>query len=71
MKVYLQQSMRDFVEQRAVQCGLASGSEYVCEPIRRDQQRETLRVQLLAGAESSQAVEMTPAWFASLRACAQ
>ncbi|MFG6429753.1 ribbon-helix-helix domain-containing protein [Roseateles sp. LYH14W] len=71
MNIFLPQAMRDFVEQRAVQCGLESGSEYVCELIRRDQGREALRVQVLAGAESPPAVEMTPAWFASLRGRAQ
>lgn len=68
MKISLPEPMRAFVEERVGEKGYGSSSEYVRDLIRRDQERESLRALLLEGARSPMAAEMTPAYFAGLRA---
>lgn len=69
MNISLPEPMRAFVDERVNQKGYGSSSEYVRDLIRRDQEREALRALLLEGAQSpAAAAEMTPAFFAGLRA---
>lgn len=68
MNISLPEPMRVFVEERVSEKGYGSSSEYVRDLIRRDQEREALRALLVEGAQSLAAAEMTPAYFAGLRA---
>jgi antitoxin ParD1/3/4 len=52
MNVSLPDSLKSFVDEQVARRGYATGSEYVRELIRIDQDRQRLRGLLLEGAES-------------------
>jgi antitoxin ParD1/3/4 len=67
MKVSLPDSLKSFVDEQVARRGYATGSEYVRELIRIDQDRQRLRGLLLEGAESPATVAADDAYFNGLR----
>ena len=67
MNISLPEALRDFVEKRVSEGGHGSSSEYVRELIRRDRDREQLKLLLLEGARSAPGAEMNADYFALLR----
>ena len=61
-------ALKDFVDEQLSQRGYGSSSEYICELIRRDQDRQHLRSLLLGGAQSQPTEAVAPAYFEGLRA---
>jgi antitoxin ParD1/3/4 len=52
MGISLPDSLKSFVDEQRTRRGYTTSSEYVCELIRADQERERLRQLLLDGASS-------------------
>lgn len=71
MNISLPEAMKAFVDEQVSQRGYGTSSEFVRELIRREQDRQSLRKLLLAGAASAPAGEADAAYFDSLRARAQ
>ena len=68
MNISLPDSLKSFVDQQVRERGYGTSSEYVCELIRKDQDRQRLRGLLLAGAATAPASPADAAYFADLRA---
>lgn len=69
LKLSLPDTLRDFVDDQAARAGYGTSSQYVCELIRRDQERMRLRAMLLEGAQSAPTGEADAAYFVELRQC--
>jgi antitoxin ParD1/3/4 len=67
MNISLPDALKDFVDEQVSRRGYGTSSEYVRELIRRDQERQSLRGLLVAGAESKLAEPADAAYFARLR----
>ena len=67
LSIALPDELRSFVDAQAVARGDAQPDGYVCDLIRREQERLHVRDQLLAGAESAVAQAANDAWFNRLR----
>lgn len=67
MTIALPDALKAFVDEQAAQRGYETGSEYVRDLIRRDQDRQTLRGQLLDGASSAPADPADAGYFEALR----
>lgn len=67
MNISLPETLKSFVEEQVVQRGYGTGSEYVRELIRKDQDRLQLRGLLLAGAATAPAAPADGAYFEALR----
>lgn len=67
MNISLPDALKDFVDEQVSRRGYGTSSEYVRELIRKDQERQTLRGLLVAGAESQLADPADAAYFARLR----
>jgi antitoxin ParD1/3/4 len=67
MNISLPDALKDFVDEQVSSRGYGTSSEYVRELIRKDQERQTLRGLLVAGAESKLAEPASAAYFARLR----
>lgn len=67
MNISLPEGLKSFVDDQVAGGGYGTSSEYVRELIRMDQDRQRLRVLLLAGAESPPGAPVDSAYFASLR----
>jgi antitoxin ParD1/3/4 len=67
MNISLPDTLKQFVDQQATTTGYRTPSEYICELIRRDQERTQLRHLLLAGAQSKPSGLADEAYFADLR----
>lgn len=67
MNISLPESLKDFVDMQVDTRGFGTSSEYVRELIRKDQDRQQLRVLLLAGAQSAPTSPVDPSYFESLR----
>lgn len=67
MNVSLPDELRTFVDERVGHGGYGSTSEYVRDLIRRDQDRERLRILLLDGAASPAGPVADDSYFESLR----
>jgi antitoxin ParD1/3/4 len=68
MNISLPDGLKDFVDQQVSQRGYGTSSEYVRELIRRDQGRQQLRGELLAGAASAPSRVADSKYFEGLRA---
>lgn len=67
MNVSLPDELKSFVDERVVDDGYGSTSEYVRDLIRRDRERTHLRGLVLEGAASGPGVVADEAYFTSLR----
>jgi antitoxin ParD1/3/4 len=67
MNVSLPDSLKSFVNEQVAKRGYATGSEYVRELIRVDQDRQRLRDLVLEGAESPPTTVADNAFFDELR----
>jgi antitoxin ParD1/3/4 len=67
MNITLPNMLRDFVDQQVALGSYSTPSEYVCELIRRDQDRLRLRGLLLEGAQSPLSSETHTVYFRGLR----
>lgn len=67
MNISLPDTLKSFVDEQVSQRGYGTSSEYVCELIRKDQDRLQLRGLLLAGAASAPAVSADASYFDGLR----
>ena len=67
MNISLPAAMKSFVEDQVVQRGYGTGSEYLRDLIRKDQDRLHLRGLLLAGAATPPGVAADSRYFDSLR----
>ena len=67
MNISLPDSLKSFVDQQVRERGYGTSSEYVCELIRKDQDRQRLRGLLLAGAATAPASPAGAAYFDGLR----
>ncbi|MER2553731.1 MAG: type II toxin-antitoxin system ParD family antitoxin [Thauera sp.] len=67
MNISLPDSLKSFVDQQVRERGYGTSSEYVCELIRKDQDRQRLRGLLLAGAATAPASPADAAYFDGLR----
>ena len=68
MNISLPDGMRAFVDEQVSQRGYGTGSEYVRDLIRKDQDRQQLRGLLQAGAASAPTAAVGDACFDGLRA---
>lgn len=68
VNISLQDVLKSFADAQVSQRGCCTGSEYVRELIRKDQDRQHLRGLLLAGAESAPTAPVDGDYFESLRA---
>ena len=68
MNTSLPDSQEDFVDELVNSRGYGTSSEYVCELIRRDQDRQRLRGLLLDGAASAPVVRADDTYIDGLRA---
>ncbi|MGC5700706.1 type II toxin-antitoxin system ParD family antitoxin [Pseudomonas sp. NFXW11] len=68
LNICLPEALKRFVDDQARQRGYSTSSEYLCELIRKDQDRQQLRGLLLAGAESTPGAPVDAQYFQSLRA---
>jgi len=66
-KISLPDDLKDFVDEHVNQGGSGSSSGYVCELIRKDQDRQQLRMLLLQGGASEPAGPADAAYFEGLR----
>lgn len=67
MNISLPESMKSFVDQQVESRGYGTGSEYMRELIRKDQDVQRLRALLLDGAESSPTAPVGTDYFEALR----
>ena len=67
MNISLPAALKDFVDEQVAQRGYGTGSEYMRELIRKDQDRLRLRDLLLAGAGSAPGKPADEVYFAALR----
>lgn len=67
MNITLPKPLKSFVDEQVMLRGYSTGSEYVRELIRRDQDRQRLRGLLLEGAASAPGLAADTAYFNSLR----
>ncbi len=67
MNISLPDALKAHVDEQVAERGFATGSEYVREPIRKDQDRQRLRTLLLDGAGSGPAAPTDRAYFDTLR----
>ncbi len=67
MNISLPESLKSFVDDQVDQRGYGTGSEYIRELIRKDQDRQQLRELLVAGAASAPAEPLGPPYFEGLR----
>ena len=71
MSISLPESLMAFVDDRVSARGYGTSSEYVCELIRKDRDRQRWRGLLLEGAASSPAVTADAECFDALRSQAR
>ena len=69
--ISLPDSLKEFVDEQVTQRGFGTSSEYVCELIRKDVDRQHLRGLLLEGSASAPAAPADTAYFGALRKCVQ
>lgn len=67
MNISLPEALRTFVDEQVSLRGYRTRSEYVCELIRKDRERQRLRGSLLAGAGSEPTAPVEGDYFESLR----
>ncbi len=67
MNISLPDSLKSFVEDQVEGRGYGTGSEYIRELIRKDQDRQKLRELLLEGASSQKTTTADAAYFNRLR----
>ncbi len=67
MNISLPETLKSFVDEQVNERGYGTSSEYVRELIRRDQQRQQLRAQLVEGAVSGPTTPVNGSYFESLR----
>ncbi|ANM13393.1 MULTISPECIES: hypothetical protein [unclassified Rhizobium] len=67
MIISLPENLKHFVDQQVVEQGYATCSEYVCDLIRRDRDRQRLRDLLLEGASSETTAPVDANYFDNLR----
>ncbi|OOG24360.1 addiction module antitoxin [Thioalkalivibrio denitrificans] len=67
LRIPVPSGLAAFVDQQVRRRGYDTHNEYVCALIGRDQDRQRLRDQLLAGAASAPAKPAGRAYFSSLR----
>ncbi|WP_250480033.1 MULTISPECIES: type II toxin-antitoxin system ParD family antitoxin [unclassified Caballeronia] len=67
MNISLPETLKSFVDEQVNERGYGTSSEYVRELIRRDQQRQQLRAQLVEGAVSGPTTPVDGSYFESLR----
>jgi antitoxin ParD1/3/4 len=67
MNISLPESLKSFVDDQVGQRGYGTGSEYIRELIRKDQDRQQLRELLVAGAASAPAGPVDSMYFEGLR----
>ena len=67
MNISLPDSLKAYVDEQIEGRGYGTGSEYVRDLIRLDQDRQKLRALLLEGAQSLPTAPMDKAYFAKLR----
>lgn len=67
MNISLPDSLTDFVDQQVNERGYGTSGEYVCELIRKDQDRLRLRGLLLAGAASAPTTPVDEVYLDRLR----
>ena len=67
MTISLPDALKSFVGKQVAKRGYATSSEYVCELIRIDQDRERLREPLLEGAGSKTTAAVDEGYFSELR----
>ncbi len=67
MNIFLPETLTQLVDQQVTTAGYGTSSEYVCELIRRDQDRTQLRNFLLQGAQSAPSGLADEKCFAGLR----
>lgn len=70
LSLTLPDTLHAFVQQQATRHGCGS-SEYLCQLVTREQEREALRALLLDGTASSPTAPVDAAYFARLRAQVQ
>ena len=63
----LPESLKTFADQQVRSRGYSSSSEYICELIRNDQERQRLHTLLLKGAASPPATTVDARYFSQLR----
>ncbi len=68
MNISLPEALKSFVDDQVSTRGYSTSTEYVCELIRKDQNRERLRSLLEEGAASPRARLLDADYFDSLRA---
>ena len=68
MNISLPDTLKAYVDKQVSERGYGTSSEYVRELIRREQEVTQLRARLLDAAESPIVGEVTPKYFADLRA---
>lgn len=68
MNISLPDALKAFVDEQVERRAFGSGSEYLRELIRRDQERWHLRALLLDGAKSAPGQAVDAAYFKGLRA---
>ena len=66
MNISLPQTLKQFVDEQVSGRGYGTGSEYIRDLIRRDQDRQKLRALILEGAESKEWEPVDDAFFARL-----
>ncbi len=71
MNISLPEDLKSFVDEQVAGKGYVTSSEYLRDLIRREQDREALRVLLLAGAASPLVGEADDAYFDELRSLAR
>ena len=67
MNISLPETLKTFVDQQVKSRGYSSSSEYICELVHKDQDRQRLRGQLLEGAGSPPALTAGTEYFRQLR----
>lgn len=67
MIISLPDALKSFVDEQVANRGYSTSSEYVRELIRKDQDRQNLRTQLLDGASSHQSGPVDGVYFNDLR----
>ena len=67
MNISLPETLKAFVDEQVVGRGYGTSSEYVRELIRRDRDRQALRMMLLEGAASAPGAPVDQGYFDLLR----